>query len=206
MEEQRPVEAETAGWSRGQRIGVILGVLVSAGIVALLIVGLARPDQEFSIDRNIAENKAPFLPEITLPVLVAGPGVGPEGARVSLSSLRGKPVVLNLWASWCDPCRNEAPILDRLAKRYQPRGVTFIGVNVRDLTDDAKAFIDEFHLPFASLRDGSDRTERILETTGVPETFIIDPDGKMRIVPFRGELTSASERDIGAYLDTVLAR
>jgi cytochrome c biogenesis protein CcmG/thiol:disulfide interchange protein DsbE len=199
-------DVETQGWSRGQRFGIGVGVFLAATIVALLIIGLVKPDQQFTIDRNIAENKAPTAPDISLPVLAAAAGVGPEGAIVSLASLRGKPVVLNVWASWCIPCRNEAPILQRLANTYGPRGAVILGVNVRDLTGDAKAFIDKYHLTFPSLRDGSDHTERRLETTGVPETFIIDADGKMRILPIRGELTSAGERDIAAHLDKVLAK
>lgn len=201
-----PAGDETAGWSRGRVIGISLGALVAASIVALLIIGLVKPDQEFTIDRSIAENKAPFAPDVTLPVLVAGAGVGPVGANVSLSSLRGKPVVVNLWASWCPPCRSEAPILQRLAQTYEPRGAVILGINVRDLSGDAHAFIDEFKLTFPSLRDGSDDTEQRFEAAGLPETFIIDPDGKMRILPIRGELTAAGERDIAAHLDEVLAR
>ena len=81
-----------------------------------------------------------------------------------------------------------------------------LGVNVRDITSDAKAFIEEFHLTFPSLRDGSDHTRAAVRNDGLPETFIIDPDGKMRILPIRGELTSAGERDITNHLDAVLAK
>ena len=206
MDETDPKPIETVGWSRGRVIGISLGASLAAAIVALLIIGLVKPDQEFTIDRSIAENKAPFAPEVTLPVLRAGAGVGPVGANVSLGSLRGKPVVVNLWASWCPPCRNEAPILQRIATTYEPKGVVVLGINVRDLTVDANAFIDEFDLTFPSLRDGSDDTEQRFEATGLPETFIIDPDGKMRILPIRGELTAAGARDIAAHLDEVLAR
>lgn len=173
-------------------------------VVGLLAVGLVKPDQEFTLDRRIAENEAPFAPAMTLPVLFASQGVGPEGSSVSLESLRGKPVVVNLWASWCPPCRSEAPILQRLAEKYEPKGAIVLGVNVRDLSGDAKAFIDEFNLTFPSLRDGSDDTEQRFEASGLPETFLVDPDGKMRLLPFRGELTVASERDISAHLDSVL--
>ena len=196
----------TGGWSRGRVIGIGLGALLAASIVALLIIGLFKPDQEFTIDRSIAENQAPFAPDVTLPVLFAGAGIGPVGVSVSLSSLRGKPVVVNLWASWCPPCRNEAPILQRLARTYEPRGVVILGINVRDVSGDARAFIKEFGLTFPSLRDGSDDTEQRFEATGLPETFIIDPDGKMRFLPIRGELTAAGERDITAHLDKVLSQ
>lgn len=201
-------ESAAAGWSRGQRFGLWAGGLLAAVIVALLVIGFAKPDQEFSIDRKIAESEAPFAPDVSLPVLTVGvgAGVGPEGSTVSLTSLRGKPVLLNIWASWCVPCREEAPILERLAQTYGPRGVTVLGINVRDLSGDARAFVDKHHLTFPSLRDGSDRTERRLEATGVPETFVIDADGKMRLLPIRGQLTSAGERDITDHLDEVLAK
>jgi cytochrome c biogenesis protein CcmG, thiol:disulfide interchange protein DsbE len=192
------------GSKKGRVIGLTLAALVTGAIVALLLVGLFRPDQEFVLDRAIAENKAPLAPEVTLPVLVAGNGVGPEGAPVSLRSLRGKVVVVNLWASWCPPCRSEAPILQRLATKYEPRGVVVLGINVRDISGDARSFVNEFKLTFPSLRDGSDDAEQSFEVTGLPETFIVDPDGKMRILPFRGELTTASEDQIGTYLDSVL--
>ena len=181
-----------------------IAALLAGAIVALLFIGLFKPDQEFVLDRAIAENKAPFAPDVTLPVLVAGNGVGPVGAPVSLTSLRGKVVVVNLWASWCPPCRSEAPILERLAAKYEAKGVIVLGVNVRDVSGDALAFVDEFKLTFPSLRDGGDDTEQIFEATGLPETFIIDPDGKMRTLPYRGELTAASEAEIGTYLDSVL--
>lgn len=206
MNADESVIENASGWTRGRVVGVSLGTLLALVVVGLLVVGLVKPDQEFTIDRSIAENKAPFAPPISLPVLFAGAGLGPEGAIVSLDSLRGKPVVVNLWASWCPPCRSEAPILQRIADTYGPQGVIVLGINVRDLSGDAKAFYDEFNLTFPSLRDGSDRTEKLFEAGGLPETFIIDPDGKMRILPIRGQLTVAGERDIATHLDAVLAR
>ena len=206
VEDERAKVEAAARWRLGQKIGFGIGATIATAIVTLLIIGIARPDQRFTIDRNIAENKAPFAPSITLPVLAAADGVGPDGATVSLASLRGKPVVLNLWASWCPPCRDEAAILERLASKYVPRGAMVVGVNVRDVPDYALSFIREFHLTFPSLRDGSDKTEQKLQTTGLPETFIIDADGKMRMLPIRGQLTSFLEGEIAAHLDKVLPR
>lgn len=205
MDVEDPVAEASSGWTRGRIAGLSVGVALALVVVGLLVVGLVKPDQEFSLDRKIGENEAPFAPAVTLPVFFGSGAVGPEGTTVSLESLRGKPVVVNLWASWCPPCRSEAPILQRLAEKYEPKGVVVLGINVRDLTGDAKAFIDEFNLTFPTLRDGSDDTEQRFEAGGLPETFLIDPDGKMRILPFRGELTVASERDIAAHLDEVLA-
>lgn len=170
----------------------------------MLVVGLVRSGEDLTIDRRIAESEAVTVPPISLPVLAAADGVGPEGATVSVESLRGKPVVLNIWASWCGPCRTEAPILERIAGKYRDRGVVVLGLNVEDLTPDAKGFIEEYKLTFPSLRDGSNDTKQALQAGGVPETFIVDADGKMRFLPIRGELTAAREAEIVAHLDKVL--
>jgi cytochrome c biogenesis protein CcmG/thiol:disulfide interchange protein DsbE len=204
VERDEPHVEATGGWSRGRIVGIGLGVLLAAGIVTLLIVGLVNRDDDLSIDRTIAEGKAAAAPDFTLPVLFAGGDVGPEGSRLSLSSLRGRPVVVNMWASWCPPCKEEAPILQRLWTRYGPRGVVVLGVNTQDLTSKAKAFISEYKLTFPSVRDGTDDVPQSYGTTNLPETFVIDPDGKMRFLPVRGGLNAASERQIAEHLDRVL--
>ncbi|MCU0307761.1 MAG: TlpA family protein disulfide reductase [Thermoleophilia bacterium] len=125
------------------------------------------------------------------------------GATVSLEQLRGKPVVLNLWASWCDPCRDEAPILEEVWARYRERGVVVLGLDTEDLTEKALAFAKEYGLTYPSLRDPGDDSKRKLGATGVPETWIIDADGNiaMHII---GQVTSAEQ--ITRPLDQVLAQ
>src|SRR5690606_17496143 len=93
-------------------------------------------------------------PEFTLPVLVSGPGLPPVGEELTLTSLRGKVVVLNMWASWCDPCRDEAPILESVWNRYRDRGVVVLGANVRDLEGKALEFHETYGMSFPSVRDG----------------------------------------------------
>ena len=185
-------------------MGVTVGCLLAGGLVLLLILGLISNEEHLSIDRRITENKAVTAPDFTLPVLSAGGDVGPEGTQLSLSSLRGRPVIVNLWASWCLPCRDEAPILESLWTRYAAKGVVVLGVNTQDITSDAKDFIKRFGITFPSVRDGSDRTQKKFETAQLPETFVIDPDGQMRFLPYRGGITRASEREIAAHLDKVL--
>ena len=185
-------------------MGLTIGCLLTGGLVLLLILGLINNEQNLSIDRQIGENKAVLAPDFTLPVLSAGGNVGPEGSQLALSSLRGRPVIVNMWASWCDPCKDEAPILESLWKRYAAKGVVVLGVNTQDITSDAKAFIKRYGLTFPSVRDGSDRTKRKFETEGLPETFVIDPDGRMRFLPYRGGINQASGREIAAHLDKVL--
>ena len=197
------VNGENAGWSRGRRFGVGVAIVFAVALVSLLLVGLLKGDPQQLIDQKIARGEAPPAPDFALPVLSAGGTVGPEGAVVSLSSLRGRPVIVNLWASWCDPCKEEAPILQRLWERYRSKGVIVLGVDTQDGSDDARGFIKEFGLTYPSLRDGTDRTQKKFETTQLPETFVVDAEGRLRQT-IRGGLTAASEREIAAYLDSVV--
>jgi cytochrome c biogenesis protein CcmG/thiol:disulfide interchange protein DsbE len=127
-------------------------------------------------------------------VLLAGDGVGPAGSEVSLDDLRGRIVVLNFWASWCEPCEREAPILNEVAQRYRDSDarVVVLGLNVQDLSDEARAFARQFGLAYPSLRQGGDQAYRDYELTGLPETFVIDPRGRIAL-KLVGEITDAAQ-------------
>lgn len=104
----------------------------------------------------------------------------------SLADYRGDWVLVNVWASWCTPCRDEAPALRRLSKRQAGEGFEMVGIDTQDGTDPALEFVDEFGLDYAHLRDPSgDFAKEELGTTGVPETFLADPDGNL-VVHFPG--------------------
>jgi cytochrome c biogenesis protein CcmG/thiol:disulfide interchange protein DsbE len=196
---------EVGGWTRGRIVGVTVGAALAAGLVLLLVLGLARgSDGADLFERDIAAGDPPAAPQVALPVLFAGGPVGPEGATYDLASLRGKSVVLNLWASWCPPCREEAPILQRLWERYRDKDVVVLGIDTQDGSAEARAFIREFGLTFPSLRDGTDTTQGRFQTSQLPETFVIDPEGKIRLV-YRGGLTTAQEAEIAAGLDRLAA-
>jgi cytochrome c biogenesis protein CcmG/thiol:disulfide interchange protein DsbE len=110
------------------------------------------------------------LPEFKLPLL---------GSSKSLSSheLKGHPVVLNFWASWCIPCREEAATLEAAHQKYHARGIRVVGVNVQDSVSDAEAFAKEFGISYPTVRDTDLRLYTKLGVSGMPETFFVDRNG-----------------------------
>lgn len=100
-----------------------------------------------------------------------------DGGEITLSELRGQVVVINFWASWCPPCREEAPILEATWNEYRDKGVLFIGVDWMDTEGEALAYIEEFGLTFPNGPDRGSRIGRAYAITGVPETFFISGDG-----------------------------
>jgi cytochrome c biogenesis protein CcmG/thiol:disulfide interchange protein DsbE len=111
-------------------------------------------------------------PQIDLPAL-DGDG------RVSTTRLRGRAVVINFWASWCGPCRDEAPILEEAWRRYRDRGVVVIGVDTRDFISDGRGFVERFGLTYPNGYDGSGKLADRYGLTGFPETFVIDGRGRI---------------------------
>ncbi|MFN3337083.1 MAG: TlpA family protein disulfide reductase [Thermomicrobium sp.] len=102
------------------------------------------------------------------------------GAAIRLADYRGKIVVLNFWASWCPPCREEAPILREFARRYAESGVVIVGIDVWEKNwNDGRAFLDEFGVPYPNAYDTEGRVTIDYGVSGVPETFFISPDGRL---------------------------
>lgn len=106
-----------------------------------------------------------------------------DGMSFSLSDLAGSIVVINVWGSWCGPCRAEAPDLARLANEDASRGVRFVGINTRDNLDAAKAFVRSFKVPYPSVRDTNGEVllafRDTLPTTVVPTTLVVDARGQV---------------------------
>ena len=103
-----------------------------------------------------------------------------DGQRLSLASLRGSPVVLNFWASWCVPCREEAPLLTGLAASGAPTGLRVIGVIYQDSAQNARAFMRTYGQTYPALVDPEGRTAIDYGVLGIPETFFIDASGVIR--------------------------
>jgi cytochrome c biogenesis protein CcmG/thiol:disulfide interchange protein DsbE len=141
-------------------------------LLALLAYGIAQNRTGQSIDSQLAAGKRPAPPSLELPPLGGG-------APVSLASYRGKVVVLNFWASWCPPCKGEAPVLARWQPRLKARGGTIVGVDVLDVTSDAQHFADQHKLDFPQLRDEDGSRLKSFEVVGYPETIVLDRKGRI---------------------------
>jgi cytochrome c biogenesis protein CcmG, thiol:disulfide interchange protein DsbE len=120
---------------------------------------------------------------------------------LALADLEGKPVVLNFWASWCIPCKDEAPMLRDAADAYGDR-IAFVGVDVKDARDDALAFVEEEDLDYTHVRDEDQEIFRAYGLTGQPETFFIDADGVI-VEHVNGPLLQDS---FDQLLETLVAR
>lgn len=180
-------------WDRRRTIGAVVGGALVLAVVVLLVVGLMNKDLGTSIQDALEKGERPDAPVLTLPVLVAADGIGPEGAEVSTAELGDRIVVLNFWASWCAPCEAEAPVLEEVAERYREGGeVVVVGVDVQDLREKALEFIDETGVTYASLRDGTDGAQRAFQVPALPETFVIDTEGGIAL-KVAGQLTSAEQ-------------
>ncbi len=123
-----------------------------------------------------------------------------DGGELSLADRRGSVVVVNFWASWCSPCRDEAPALERVWREYKGRGVVFVGVDYKDVESKAMAFIEEFGLTYPNGPDPYNKISGAYRITGVPETFLIARDGRL-VEWWMGPITEAGLR---AALEEIL--
>jgi cytochrome c biogenesis protein CcmG/thiol:disulfide interchange protein DsbE len=186
-------------------VGRVIAIAAVIVLVALLAYGLTTSASDTRIDEALADGDSPPAPEFDLPVLDSGSLPDPLRTRLagpladgklSLGELAGTPFVLNFWASWCDPCREEAPILEQGWRRLGPRGVLFLGLNMQDATGDAHAFLEEFELSYPSIRDQGSGTADKYGATGIPETYFVTANGD--VVDHVIGVVSAEQLDEGA--------
>ena len=114
--------------------------------------------------------------------------------KLDLASYRGRAVVVNFWASWCGPCRDEAPLLQSAWERHRSRGVVVIGVDTRDLISDAREFVDKYGVTYPNVYDGPGKLTDSYGLTGFPETFFLDRNGKI-VEHVPGPLSDESQID-----------
>jgi thiol-disulfide isomerase/thioredoxin len=144
----------------------------SALITALLVVGCSlQPDVSTRMQPDSRTSQpAPALGGVSL-----------TGSHVDLSSMRGHPVVIDFWASWCGPCRAEQPELNGLVSRYAARGVQFLGVDIRDDRANAKAFVQEFHVAYPSVFDPASDDAASFNVDAPPTILVVDGSGTIRL-------------------------
>jgi cytochrome c biogenesis protein CcmG, thiol:disulfide interchange protein DsbE len=144
-------------------------------LVALLGYGLSSNEPDRTVEEALARGEREEAPALELPRLSGG------GVQ-SLEDYRGQVVVLNFWASWCEPCRVESPLLQRWHERIEERQGTLLGVDIQDVTGDAHDFIDKYELTYPMLRDGEGLTRETFAIIALPETFVIDRQGRIAAV------------------------
>ncbi len=165
-------------------------IWIAVGAIALLVALLfgsalrARPAVSLQVGSPV--------PDLTLTAL--------DGSPMDLSAQRGKVVVINLFASWCPPCRQEAADLEQVWRKYQDRPVQFFGIAYKDTSTKALAFLQEFGISYPNGMDPDNRIARAYGVTGVPETFIIDPQGRL-VRHILGPITAA---ELSRELDRLL--
>jgi cytochrome c biogenesis protein CcmG/thiol:disulfide interchange protein DsbE len=144
----------------GRRTLRILVALIPAlAFIGLLWMGLARTGSQAEPGSS--------APSFELPLL-------DDRGVLTDEDLRGRPVVLNFWASWCIPCREEAPLLEKTWRTYRDQGVVFLGVNIKDAKSDAKRFVKDFGITYPTVRDLDQSLTKDFGVKGLPETFFVD--------------------------------
>ena len=144
---------------------------------------------------------------LALPASGAGPASGPApqftldargGSKISLTQYKGQVVMLNFWASWCGPCRQEMPLLENIYKKYNKMGFTLIGVNVEPDSKAAEGFLKATPVSFPVIYDKDSTVSKAYDVSGMPSTVIIDRKGNIRVL-HRGYKPG----DENEYLDSV---
>ncbi len=143
-----------------------IAVVAVLAVVGLLVFGLVSKGSTGVAVGDVA-------PSSRLPRL--------EGkGESSLARYRGRWVLVNFWASWCEPCKEEAPALEAFQRRHGGARFTVLGIDSRDLSGDGREFVRRYGLSYPQLRDGDGAAAHDYGTTGVPENYLVDPRGRVR--------------------------
>ena len=181
-----------------------LRVIAFLLVVALPAYFLLRP----APDDDVVDE----LPTFSLPLLDkdAEEGAELDGANLDSDELAGSPVVLNFWASWCGPCKEEAPLLERMWQKYESAGVRFIGVAVQDSPIRSVRFLERMGITYPNVADLEQDLFKQLGGFGLPRTFFIDAEGAFvggTAAPGEGQVLGAiSERELEANIQKLLGR
>ncbi len=149
--------------SRRLGIGPIIAIALVLAFVAMFAMGLRL--------RTAGPAERGAAPTFTLPLF--------SGGTFLLAEQRGKVVVINFWASWCQPCRLEAPVLERVWRKYKDRGIVFVGVDYVDTESEARAYTKEFDITYPNGPDIGTQITAKYRIQGVPETYFVGKDGQL---------------------------
>jgi cytochrome c biogenesis protein CcmG/thiol:disulfide interchange protein DsbE len=152
-----------------KNLTIVIATIAVVGFLGILVWGLLNKQPITGLSGITMVNRP--APDFTLKTF--------KGATISLKSLRGKPVVINFWASWCPPCREEAPLLERTWRTYQNRGVIFIGVDLQDRLEDALNYIRKFDITYPNGPDPIGEISIDYGVAGLPVTFFVSRKGEI---------------------------
>jgi cytochrome c biogenesis protein CcmG, thiol:disulfide interchange protein DsbE len=168
-----------------RRILPFLATLAGVCLIGLLVYGVSAQSSNRTLDDLVAHRRLPTAPDAARPLpRLSGSGSG------SLAALRGRVVVLNFWASWCEPCQVEAPLLQKAQATLERHGATVLGVTYLDASPDSLAFVGRYRLTYPNLRDNSGAFAHSYGTDQLPESFVIDRRGRIVAIS-RGEIGPA---------------
>lgn len=173
----------------------LLQLVAVVGLFSLLVWRLTTVSHGPNLVKAIRAGRRPPAPAFSLPVIWTNSPTWSDslqrllsGQKLALGQLHGHPVVLNFWASWCVPCKKEAPRLDAAARAHVGE-VVFLGIDVQDLKSDARSFLRHHDVRYASVQDNSGATYDGYGLTGVPETYWLDRRGRI-VTHVAGPVTS----------------
>ncbi len=184
VEDSMPDAGETVDTPKSSAF--LIWRLVFIAIPLIFVLLLARGLWDTNNSEHRASGMAPDLEFITF-----------EGETITLASLSGKGVVINFWASWCQPCRDEAVLLEQSWQREQTKGIVFLGLDYLDQEPAAKAYLAEFGITYPSGPDLRSQAARRYGIKGVPETFFVNPNGEITDIVI-GPIPNQAKMD--AYL------
>jgi cytochrome c biogenesis protein CcmG/thiol:disulfide interchange protein DsbE len=171
--ENAPVQESTLKKKREKRLVIICLVsMLNVGLLVFILIQLLTPASQAVKDPLVGHP----APDFTLVMLNAS---SLENGKLSLSSFRGKPVVLNFWASWCRPCKEELPLLENTWKQLQAqhKGIVFLGINFQESSKDAARFLQQYGITYQAGLDTDGSIANKYNVTSLPQTFFIDRNG-----------------------------
>jgi peroxiredoxin len=185
-------EREEAKRRRDQRRGMVLLALLGASVALIAYTALRQLEAGGATPFSIADYQAEAREDRRPAPQFREPALG--GGTIDWRDYAGKVVVVNFWASWCGPCRREAPALQGLWEEYRARGVRFLGVNFNDDPAAARAYEEEFGITYPSVSDPTGKVAHLFQMLALPTTYVVGRDGWIAY-HFTGIITEPLLRD-----------